>query len=350
MEYPDAYDVLAEKHNQSKSVRYRKILELLMTQIQAQIAVLLPATPEDLSTKLNIDLSRVRNEIHDLFVKGVIIPKDFKTMEGARFCRTVLQLHDASEANARLDPTIEPELLDAWEDFCQKEWYPQRAEEFAKRDIPRDRVIPAYKSVKDIPGLTRYDDVREILRAAPLIAVVPCSCRRQVRHSKTIVESCLQFGRSAEYAIARGSGRQVSYDEAIKVVDRAEEDGQVHTWPNERTLSYGVMCNCTRDACVAWTPIIQQGLSPLKRAAKSRFQATVNQDVCSGCQQCIDRCQFDAIDMVKFLGAKKLKAAVQADKCAGCGVCVIACEPRALSMELVRALEHIPEHRPVLAQ
>ena len=66
----------------------------------------------------------------------------------------------------------------------------------------------------------------------------------------------------------------------------------------------------------------------------------------------MERCQFDAIDMVKpkQLGArrkgkdaKKLKAQVDSDKCWGCGVCVVACdEAKALGFKAVRPLEHIP--------
>jgi len=52
---------------------------------------------------------------------------------------------------------------------------------------------------------------------------------------------------------------------------------------------------------------------------------------------------FDAIDMVKVPGSKKLKATVDSEKCYGCGVCVLKCEPGALSMKTVRPLEYIPE-------
>jgi len=320
---------------------------MLMTPLQAQLVTLLTASPEELSIKLNINLAQVEREIDELFIKGVVIPKDFNTKEGARFCSTIFQLHDATEADTRSDVTIGPELLDAWEDFCQEEWYPQLAEVYRERELPVRRVIPAYQVVKDIPGLNPFDDIREILKAASIIATVPCSCRRQARHTRTILESCLQFGRSAEYAIIRGSGKKLSYEEALKVVEKAEDDGQVHTWPNAQTLTYGVMCNCTNDACAIWTPIIQHGLSPLKRAASSRFEARLDQDLCNGCQVCIDRCQFNAIDMVKVSGTKKPKATVDPEKCGGCGVCVIGCEPVALSMVLVRPLEHIPEQAPV---
>ncbi len=343
MNEQDVYTILAAKHNQANSLRYRRILKLLMTPVQSQLVALLPATAEELSAKLNISLDRVKKEMDSLFIKGVVIPKDFNTKDGARFCRTTLQLHDATLADMRTDVNVSPELLDSWEDFCQHEWYPQLAKEYQERASLPDRVIPAYQSVKDIPGISPFDDAREILKAASPIAVVPCACRHQSRHTRTALQTCLQFGRSAEYAIVRGSGKQVSFDEAMKVLEKAEEDGQVHTWPNAQTLSYGVMCNCINDSCVFWTPIIQSGMSPLKRAAQSRFEIRINQELCTGCKVCVSRCQFNAIEMVKVAGTKKLKAVVHPDKCGGCGVCVIKCKPKALRMELVRPLEHIPK-------
>ena len=41
-------------------------------------------------------------------------------------------------------------------------------------------------------------------------------------------------------------------------------------------------------------------------------------------------------------GSKKLKAAINNEHCLGCGVCVITCPKNALTLELVRPPEHIP--------
>ena len=83
---------------------------------------------------------------------------------------------------------------------------------------------------------------------------------------------------------------------------------------------------------------------------KSRYMAQVDQDKCIGCQTCIDKCQFDAIEMVKPEGSKskKLKARIIEDNCFGCGTCVVNCkEVHALSMKCVRPPEHIPDARPM---
>ena len=344
----DTYTALAERHGQGSSQRYRKILQLVMTPRQAELVALLPAPWEELSQKSGMSLQEVKDNIRDLFIKGVVIPKDFQTLEGARFARSTIQLHDATEADLRVEKTVGEKLFDLWEDFSQHEWYPRVAQDYGQRPVPFDRVLAAYKSLPKDPGVTKFDDIREVLKAAPLMAVTPCSCRQQARAKNNPVETCMQFGRSAEYAIARGSGQKLSYEEALKVIDKAEDHGQVHMFLNAQMLNYGVMCNCTKDPCVAWTPLLQHNVPVSKRAAKSRFEAVMDQELCNGCQVCVDRCQFDAIDMVRPAGQKKYKAVVDAEKCWGCGVCVIKCEPEALSLKLVRPLDYIPTQRPAV--
>ena len=114
------------------------------------------------------------------------------------------------------------------------------------------------------------------------------------------------------------------------------------------------------------TPLDIVGAPLEKRWSKSRFIAVVDEDACIGCQICVDRCHFDAIEMVKPEGAvrqaqeshqahgpeqgrrakksKKLKAKVDPDACFGCGACVPGCDKaNALSMKCVRPPDHIPD-------
>lgn len=347
----DAYRVLAEAHGLGDSERYRRILEFLMTPKQAEIATYLPASFEDLAQKSGLSVEEMKKEIDDLFRKGVVIPRDFHTLEGARFCRTIEQLHDATQSDQKTEEIYgerAPQLWELWEDFARNEWHPKRAQTIKGRELPNWRVVPAYKAIENIPGITPYDDVREILKANSPVATVPCSCRRQVKKTDVAVNTCVQFGRSAEYAIVRGSGWELDYEGALRTIDEAEESAEVHQWANWRTLSFGLMCNCEREACVNFRTALEGGIPIDKLMAKSRFEAVVEQELCTGCQVCIDRCNFDAIEMVKPTGSKKYKAVIDPEKCWGCGLCVIKCDPGALSFKVVRPLEHIPAERPAV--
>jgi heterodisulfide reductase subunit A-like polyferredoxin len=62
---------------------------------------------------------------------------------------------------------------------------------------------------------------------------------------------------------------------------------------------------------------------------KSRFRAEVDQDLCIGCEDCVDRCFFKAIEMED-------SATIDESNCFGCGLCAIVCEPEAITMKLVQ--------------
>jgi ferredoxin len=73
----------------------------------------------------------------------------------------------------------------------------------------------------------------------------------------------------------------------------------------------------------------------------NRFLAVVDEDKCKGCQDCVERCKFEAIEMRPSAGSKKLKAFISAEKCKGCGLCIIKCQQNAIRYEIVRPPEYL---------
>jgi len=349
----NSYYELAKRHKYEHSSRYRLILEFLMTPQQAEIVQALPLPPAEIAEELGIAKETVQAEIKQLFLKGVVFSKDFQTLENPRFARSVVQLFEATQSILDLDAKIysiaeKMELFRLWEEFSEREWYPEQIKQSETYTTPPYRVIPAYQSIRDLPGIEPFEDMREIVKAQDTLAVSSCSCRKRrtdlgmtCAHAHDV--NCLQFNKGAEYAMARGTGRRLSYDDAIAIIDEIEKDGLVHNWQNDRNLTaMTVFCSCCSDCCMIWHPVQTHGADIGKFWAKSRFQAQVDQNQCSGCQTCVERCMFEAIEMVKIPGMKKLKAQINPVKCFGCGVCVLQCKPGALSMKTVRPLEHVP--------
>lgn len=60
--------------------------------------------------------------------------------------------------------------------------------------------------------------------------------------------------------------------------------------------------------------------------APSAFQVSVDEELCVGCELCLDRCQFKALSMVDGM------CKVDLQRCFGCGICVSACADGALSL------------------
>jgi ferredoxin len=143
----------------------------------------------------------------------------------------------------------------------------------------------------------------------------------------------MQFNRGAEYSINRGAGRKLSVEKAIAIADEAEEAGLVHTWPFPP--SFFEICNCCRDCCQLFDGGIYYGTLD-KVMDKTRFRAEIDASVCVGCEDCVERCYFGALEIVESGQDKSLKAALNPDKCFGCGLCVVGCNVGAITMKMPR--------------
>lgn len=350
----DAYTILASRHGQENSERYRRILQFAMTQRQADLAVLMPMTHAELAAESGLPLETIQQEVEELFKKGVVFPRDFHTREYPRFARNITQLHDASESLWGIEGIYtdeqKKEFWALWWDFWRNEWEPDMMPRIMSAPRAPSRVVPAYKSIKDIPGILPTEDMRVMVEEAGLISVVSCSCRKRKESlgdpcDRSHDQNCIQFNRAAEYTSERGHGEMLSKEEALKLIDQIEDDGLVHTWPNVAITSSNTLCSCCTDCCMFLLPMGEYDVPWTKYYEKSRFEAQNNMETCDGCQDCIERCQFDALELEKVPGQKKMKVAVDAEKCMGCGVCVLVCKPESLKMAIVRPPEHIPALR-----
>lgn len=347
----DVYSQLMDILGLSEPSRMRTILEHLMTPDEAKMALALPGTPAEVAEKTGFDLNRVKESLEALFFKGAIIPRgDLVRRTHYRF--NSRNLHDLTLASALLDVEKDHEYFSMWYDYVMNEMYPQMAQRMKDNHRQTDRIIPAWEAIKDLDGVLPYENFPEMLKAQERIAVVPCSCRLVTEsvgqscdiHDEVEHWACILFGRSAEYAVSRGSGRELPIEEALELNKLIEKNGLLHKWDNHSDIvGPGITCQCCRDCCMLTVPVdMTPGLEIGDIWAKSRYEAYVVQDDCTGCQDCIDRCLFYAIDMVKVEGSKKLKAVVDPEKCFGCGVCVLGCDSGALKMKCVRPPEHIP--------
>ncbi|MDH4299366.1 MAG: 4Fe-4S binding protein [Dehalococcoidia bacterium] len=332
----EAYAVLAGKLGYAGSERLGKLLKRLMDKEEAELVTSLPCSVAELAQKLGKDEADVNKMLKGLFEKGVI----FMTSKGYQFARDIFQFHDATACDVRSDKVWGPELLDLWEDFLQAEWYADWAKMVQTWKMPLWRVLPATRAISKGTKLLPSEDMTAILDQATKFALVNCSCRRIARRCDLPAEVCLQVNRGAEYAIARGTGRELTKDEAMKIMDVSEEAGLVHSVFNVAG-AFNVICNCCGDCCVFYYPLAKYGVLE-KGVARSRFQAQVDKLVCKGCQTCVERCPFEAVEMVKISGEKKLKAQISSEKCFGCGVCAVGCESEAIKLVEVRPPEYIP--------
>ncbi len=210
------------------------------------------------------------------------------------------------------------------------------------------RVVPKWRSIKDIPGILPVEDMREIFKADSPIVVHNCPCRVVYRDrpckGTLPIDICLAVGSTARMYLRRDSGRELTYDEAIDLLDKLDEFPLVSTTGNSNRMPT-MLCSCCNDCCGLFVkaartkPVLGQ-----VTYAKSRFVVQDFPEECTACGNCTDnRCPVGVITMKDFPELGGERSYTHVEECIGCGLCVLTCPTEARKMKLVRPPDHIPE-------
>jgi ferredoxin/coenzyme F420-reducing hydrogenase delta subunit len=78
--------------------------------------------------------------------------------------------------------------------------------------------------------------------------------------------------------------------------------------------------------------------------------AVVNERTCTGCEQCVKDCPYDAIEMIpRTDGREGFVAKVETDLCTACGICIGSCPPMAIGALGITARDQLAQVRDFLA-
>ena len=341
----NAYNQLAEKLGAPVSKRFISILEEMFTPEENELLLELfaPVTCQELSARLEVDEKTLSAKLEDLVDRGVLT----KGKTQYAFHKTLLAFHHDVVG----DPAVEPvpdKVKELWGDFFRNEWADMFVQSYIERQEatghPVHRVWPAIGALELSPNIhpeeiLPQENFKLNLENRERIIVGHCGCRKNWAVCDYPIETCFAPSDGPVAASLLGqpgrtSIREVSLEEALAIVRRNEEAGLVHT-------GACFCCTCCCEILYSLTRVQRFDL-----LGSSRYRAVVDEDKCNGCQTCIERCPFDAIEMVKSANSKKLKASVITENCMGCGICIVGCEQRALTYVLVKPPEHIIAPRP----
>jgi len=338
MKTDEAYIKLAERNGKPDSETLHRILEKAVTPEEARFILELPVSNADLAAKFNMGEKAVENKIKDLSQRGLLVA----SRRGYRYPGSLGTLHDNILASA--PQYIPPGMDKLWMDFYEEGWWREAADELIAMGNPILRAILALKAIPPGVELLPNESAEDIINTnKELISVRNCCCRVMAKKCDHPIFTCTQFGRRAEYDLYRQSGRKVSADEAIAIHHTATESGLVPTVTNIRAMeALEFICYCCSCCCVVLEPASRLG-KVNEVLASSRFVVKVDNEICNGCEECVSQCFFDAIEMKKLPGFDTPKAVIDTEKCRDCGVCALKCEVGAMTMELVKPPEHIPE-------
>jgi ferredoxin len=298
-----------------------RILKRLFTPDQAALAIRLSPMLEETSqiaSRLEISAKTLEARLEAMAKEGLIfrVRRDGKSL--FRAAPFMIGLYEYAVNK------IDEEMAVLFKQYYDEAYQ----EEMGRSNVPGFKVVPLQQHVEADLTLLPYHKLEEDIRSARIIAVTECVCRKEAHLTghpcKHPLENCLSFGAAAEFYLENGIGRQITAEEAIEIVKKADESGLVHAGANAKHLSN--ICNCCPCCCASMKGISIKGEDKHK-FMNALFEAMIDPNDCTGCENCLERCPVGAITMDET-------AEVNRDKCLGCGLCAGACPTEAISMNL----------------
>jgi Na+-translocating ferredoxin:NAD+ oxidoreductase RNF subunit RnfB len=215
------------------------------------------------------------------------------------------------------------ENIKLYEKYHEEAMVPERR----KSKTPGFRVVPVEEEIQEDSQVETYEKVSDIIESSSRFAVADCICRKEAEmfgHAcDRLMEGCMMFDMAAAYYIENEFGREITKEEAKQILKKTEEDGLVHHSSNHLGKKIFI-CNCCGCCCKALANVTKHN-NP-DAIAKSNYYAVVDEESCSSCETCVERCQVGAIQMEDDV------AVINKDVCIGCGLCVSPCPTEAISM------------------
>jgi electron transport complex protein RnfB len=305
-----------------------KLLAKLFTPQEAELAAQLRLTLENsrqISERIGGDPQEVRDMLKSMARRGLINAGRVDGGLGYGLLPFVVGIYELQVSS------IDADLAQLFEQY-----YQQTFGQVLKIEPAVHRVIPVRESVQVDMEIRPFESAVDIVNNAQAWGVLECICRKQ----KALIgdpcdhplEVCMTLSQKPGVFDQSSYIRALTRDEALATLQIAAEAGLVHTVSNnQHGDSY--ICNCCTCSCGILRGISELGIA--NAVAHSAFINHVNEELCIGCEDCLEFCQFEALTM-------DIVAQVDQLRCVGCGVCVQACPEGALSLARRPEQELVP--------
>ncbi|MBC8274783.1 MAG: 4Fe-4S binding protein [Chloroflexi bacterium] len=298
-----------------------EILQHLFTPEEAEVMLHLRPRPEKVSTiadRAGKDETELGETLYGMSKRGLILRHRAPDEEMYYFLIPwVIGIYEFQLNN------LTPENIELYERFYQEGMVPS----WRNKKTGMFRVIPVEKEIQGGTEIQPYEKVSQIIDSNTRFAVADCICRKEKRMvgegCDKLLEACMSFGRAADFYIENGLGREISQEEARRILLKAEEDGLIHCSSNHAG-NKDFICNCCGCCCGVLANITKYD-NPAA-ITKSNYYATKDEDTCTTCGTCVERCQVGAIQFENDL------TVINRERCIGCGLCVSTCPTGSISM------------------
>ena len=315
-----------------------KLLKYFFTPEEAKIALELSSIPEPVNRirkrlkDTGISVNELESTLDKMVEKGSILGgKIFESKgKGKLYSRVPLMVGMYEIQAGRLTKELETDLQGYMDEVFYKAIHSKKTSQI--------RTIPISKGINIDRYVDSYDNVRSIVQNTDNpIGVIPCVCREgkdlleEPCKNSDIRETCMMFEDMAIVTIDSGISRSLTKEEALSVLDKAEDAGFV--LQPENTQQPNFICCCCGDCCNVLTAV--KKFPKPAEYYHSNYYSKVNSENCDQCWDCIEKCPMDALEMGDD------NPSIDLDRCIGCGVCVSTCKSGAYEL-IAKDIKHVP--------
>lgn len=168
--------------------------------------------------------------------------------------------------------------------------------------VPVEKAIPATNQSVDLEHISHW-----LKKYEGQLGVGYCSCRNAMRIQgegcgELQDECCIAVGEFAQYCTETGKGRSVTYEEAMEILQRCEDNGYVHQITNiDGEDKIFAICNCALGSCFA---LRTSQLFNTPNMSASAYRAHVDTENCVACGKCVEVCPAGAAKLGQKLCTK----------------------------------------------
>lgn len=168
--------------------------------------------------------------------------------------------------------------------------------------IPVEKAIETENHSADVEHISHW-----LKKYEGKYAASPCSCRM----SRAVLEEgcgddpedwCIGVGDMADYLVETKKGHYIDYDEVLRILKHAEDNGFVHQITNiDGENKIFAICNCNVNICNA---LRTSQLFNTPNMSRSAYVARVTEEDCVACGRCVEYCPAGAVKLGQKLCTK----------------------------------------------
>ena len=191
------------------------------------------------------------------------------------------------------------------------------------------RKVAVDQEIMSRSTIIPYAEMKELIKQSEYIGVALCHCRQLGEQwgkaCSRPMDNCMILGSSAKFTIEKGLTKRLNVEQALQVLEEAEKACLIHQYADTPDHFSNILCNCCSCHCIALKGYKK---SPVpSQAVIARYLIKIDDEACTTCEACLERCQMDAL---KMEGGKLTRDEA---RCIGCGLCMYVCPVEALSLE-----------------